>query len=65
MIGCVVGLLAYIILFFVACLMARVAYNKNSIDDFIFPVVIGIFVPFGIIAWIGAIWLGDVISDNL
>lgn len=55
----------HLITFFFCIVAAKLAWQKNIIDDDELFMVMGIFVPWGVLLFIGALWFADYISDNL
>lgn len=64
MIGIVCGVILHLILMFAAVLLVKVAWWKDIIDDDEMALIVSIFLPIGVICFVGAIWLAETISDK-
>lgn len=49
---------------FAAVLVVKVAWWKDIIDDDEMALIVSIFLPLGVLCFIGAIWLAETISDK-
>lgn len=65
MIGIICGVIFHIFLVFCSVVVTKVAWNKDVIDDDEFPLILSIFLPLGVMAFIGALWVGEEVSDKL
>lgn len=61
----ILAVILHVILLFGAVVLCKVVEAKNIIDDAEFPMTISIFLPLGVIVFIGALWVGELVSDNL
>lgn len=61
----ILAVILHVILLFGAVVLCKVAEAKNIIDEAEFPMTISIFLPLGVIVFIGALWVGELVSDNL
>lgn len=50
---------------FGAIIAAIVMEDKDFIDDREIYMIIGIFVPWGVLIWLAAVWCGEKISASL
>ena len=55
----------HLILLFCAVVVVKIAENADIIDDPDFPLVISIFLPLVVMVFVGALWLGEVVSYKL
>lgn len=58
-------IILHLILMFGAVVMCKVAESKDIIEDAEFPMVVAIFVPLGVVIFVGALWVGVAVSNNL
>lgn len=65
MIGIVLGVILHLVLLFGAVIVAKIAENRDIIDDAEFALCMSIFLPAGVIIFIAALWIAEVVSDNL
>ena len=65
MIGFIVGLFVHLVLLFGAIVCSKVMLNKRYIDDDEFYNIVAIFVPWAVLVWLGAVYVGEKISDRL
>lgn len=61
----ILAVILHVILLFGAVVLCKVTEAKNIIDDAEFPMTISIFLPLGVMVFIGALWVGELVSDNL
>lgn len=61
----ILAVILHVIFLFGAVVLCKVAEAKDIIDDAEFPMVISIFLPLGVMVFIGALWVGELVSDNL
>lgn len=61
----ILAVILHVILLFGAVVLCKVAEAKDIINDAEFPMVISIFLPLGVMVFIGALWVGELVSDNL
>lgn len=61
----VLAVILHVIFLFGAMVLCKVAEAKDIINDAEFPMVISIFLPLGVMVFIGALWVGELVSDNL
>lgn len=61
----ILAVLLHIICLFGAVVLCKVAEDKDIINDAEFPMVISIFLPLGVIIFVSALWVGELVSDNL
>lgn len=61
----ILAVILHIICLFGAVVLCKVAEAKDIIMDAEFPMVVSIFLPLGVIIFIGALWVGELVSDNL
>ena len=61
----ILAVILHIICLFGAVVLCKVAKTKGVIDDAEFPMIISIFLPLGAMVFIGALWVGELVSDNL
>lgn len=61
----ILAIFFHIIFLFGAVVLSKVAEAEGIIDDAEFPMTISIFLPLGVIVFIGALWVGELVSDNL
>lgn len=62
---CLIVIFLHIIFLFGAVVLSKVAEAEDIIDDAEFPMTISIFLPLGVIVFISAIWVGELVSDKL
>lgn len=63
-IGIVCGVILHLILMFAAVLLVKVAWWKDIIDDDETALICSVFIPLGVMCFVGAIWLAETISDR-
>lgn len=61
----VLAVILHVIFLFGAVVLCKVAEAKDIINDAEFPMVISIFLPLGVMVFIGALWVGELVGDNL
>ncbi len=61
----ILAVILHVIFLFGAVVLCKVAETKDIIGDAEFPMVISIFLPLGVMVFIGALWVGELVSDNL
>lgn len=61
----VLAILLHISFLFGAVVLCKVAKAKDIIEDAEFPMIIAIFLPLGVIVFVGALWVGELVSDSL
>ena len=61
----VLAILLHIVFLFGAVVLSKVAKAKNIIEDAEFPMIIAIFLPLGVMVFISALWVGELVSDSL
>lgn len=61
----ILAVILHVVFLFGAVVLCKVAEAKDIIDDAEFPMVISIFLPLGVMVFIGALWVGELVSDNL
>lgn len=54
----------HLLMFGVTVFVASVAEDRDVIDDKDFAIIIGIFIPVGVLVLIGALWLADMFNNK-
>ncbi len=65
MIGTICAIVLHCVLLFGAIIVAIVMEDKDYIDDREIYMIVGIFVPLGVLVWLGAVYVGETISARL
>lgn len=65
MIGTICAIVLHCVLLFGTIIVAIVMEDKDYIDDREIYMIVGIFVPLGVLVWLGAVYVGETISARL
>lgn len=65
MIGIICGVIFHLFLMFCSIVVTKVAWDKDIIDDDELPLILSVFIPLGVMAFIGALWAAEVVSGKL
>lgn len=65
MIALILGLFLHALFFFGAVVVAIIMEDMDYVDDREIYMIIAIFIPLGVLLWLGGIYVGEKISASL